>query len=689
MIEADPIMVEEKRKQSKIFLPPVDGYKADETTGVTRTALPITETPSSIGVVTRDIIKDTFSLRQQDAFEHVSGVSRSNTRILRDEGFNIRGFQIGGFSGMRQNGLPIEGNFSPEVALVERYEIIKGPASIVGGASSPGGFVNRITKRPENRNFATSQFQAGSFGLYRGVADANGVLPENNNVRGRLIFAVEEGGNYVDEVDVRQYTVAPSLQMDLFNGAGTLFLTGHYQKFDGSSTPGFPILPTGKAPDIPRTRNFGGGSATGAETTFEGQNIEAHYVHEFINNLTLTMRGKYSHSDSLDKNIYGWGLYQDGDSYYSYMYGSLRLNDNETYAGEVFLSKEFEVLGQNHEVLLGVDHRDMRQDFRVGYQYIGTDNIFDPAHELHLPAIEELQAEAATRPYHLYLKQTGLFGQVVARPVPRLTLVGAFRQDWAYNRDRNPGSDADPTAATHSALTGRVGATYELVPGVYAYGGISQSFQVNFSALTMDGSGLPPETGDNYEVGAKLELVDGRLLITTALFRSFRQNVATTDPDNPNFSIAVGEQRHQGVEFDINGQPWPGLNLTGNVSYIDSKVTKDNRLPVGTPPGRAPRGYLGKVFATYELQTGVLQGFGIGGGAFFHSGYELFRGNKTDPWERVDAIVFYRPPQKAYDFTINVRNLLDATYLENPGQLSGYNSFGAPATVVGTLRVTF
>ena len=703
VIEAEPIVVEETRKQSKVFLPPVDGYKADETTGVTRTALPVTETPSSIGVVTRDIIKDTFSLRQQDAFEHVSGVSRNNTRNGRAEGFNIRGFIVGSFEGfqfaaLRQNGLAADSIWALDPALVERYEIIKGPASIAGGSSLPGGVVNRVTKRPQDTNFATSQFQAGSFGLYRGVFDANGVLPQNSDVRGRLIFVVEEGGNFVDDVDVRQYTIGPSVEMDFFGGAGTLLLTGYSQRFIGSSYIGFPLLENGEVPDISRTRNIGGGTPNGSETTFEGQNYEAHYVHQFVNNLTLSMRGKHQHSDVSDSVIYATargnrgGIPPSGDALIG---GTVRQNDQKTFAGEVFLSKEFQAFERKHEILLGVDHRDHNQDFDFGQVTdIGSDNIFNPANNLQLLPNHVLLERTtwSTVPRTVELSQTGVFGQLVARPLVGLTMVGAFRHDWADVTTTFKGRvPYRVLTADDTAFTGRIGAIYELLPGIGVYGGYSESFQMNIFSTGPDATQLlEPETGQNYEVGAKLDLLNGKVLVTTALFRSFRQNVPSRNPVT-RFNELIGEQRHQGVEFDINGQPMPGLNLTGNVSYVDAKVTKDNNPSrIGTPPIRIPVGYLGKVFATYELQTGGLQGFGFGGGVFFHSGFELDRGAfQTDPYERVDAIVFYRPPQKTYEFTINVRNLLDATYIENPGSRDGYNGFGAPATVVGTLRMTF
>ncbi|GJL49047.1 MAG: ferrichrome-iron receptor [Nitrospirales bacterium] len=696
VVQVEPVEVTDTITRPTGFLPPVDGYKADQTTSSTRTALPINETPTSIGVVTRDVIKDTFSRSQSEAFEHVSGVTRRNTtRLGRSEQFSIRGFgsnnRFGSLGALRSNGLPVGMAFAPDPALIERYEIIKGPASIAGGASSPGGLVNRVTKSPQDENFATSDFQTGSFDFYRGVIDANGVLPQHKNVRGRFIFAVEEGGHFVDDIDVRQYTIAPSVEIDLFDGTGILLLTGHYQKFDGSNYKGIPLLANVEIPDIPRTHNISGGTSNGADLDFDGQNYEAHYVHDFVNNLKLSMKGKYSLSDQVDRTLYAYPSPELPPSGDMPIYSGLQRNEWETYAGEIFLSHEFEALGQKHEVLVGVDHRDHKVDIFAASEYVGINNIFNPVNTFNVLPDDSL---FAFNNRQIDFKQTGVFAQVVARPLPRLTLVGALRQDWAettaedFRRDRTSKGD-------DSELTGRVGAIYELFPGIRIYGGFAQSFIVNFFGVQADGSLLPPETGENYEVGAKIDLLDGRVRLTTAVFRNYRQNIQAADLGNPGFSRAVGEQRHQGVELDINGQPWPGLNLLGQFSIIDAKVTDDNDgFYEGSHPVGIPRSYVGKVFATYELQSGPLQGFGFGGGVFFQSGFVLETFDappfpSTDDYERVDAVVFYRPPRKAYEFTINVRNLLDATYIESGGFANAFNQFGAPVSVFGTLRVKF
>jgi iron complex outermembrane receptor protein len=528
------------------------------------------------------------------------------------------------------------------------------------------------------------------------MIDANGVLPSNDNVRGRMVFAVEDGGNFVDFTPVRQYTVAPSVEFDLFKGAGKLLILGTYQKFEGASYPGWPLTTDGKMLDVPRTRNFGGGAGVGAYTNYTGYNGELHYDHKFIHDIKLTAKGKVSKSDLTDKTVYSYvygGIPPSGDAYLN---SGMRHTRFDTYAGELTLSKEFSLFGQKHEILAGADHRDMTQNFFLGYTYLpegGTpvlDNVFNPRNGIQAASNSFLTSQA-TNPYRATLKQTGVFAQTIIRPFERLTLVLAGRHDNAdsTNRATLTGEQQDQT---RSAWTGRAGATLKVTPWMNVYGGIQQAFAPQPFFLTRDNQLLEPEKSINYEAGTKLNFFEGRLRITTAVFRTYRQNAQTFDPTDSRFSLAIGLQRHQGVEFDVNGQPIPGLNVNMAFTLLDAEIRGDDVNPsfIGSTPTRVPRDYFGRVFGTYELQSGPLRGFGFGGGVFFTGGYEVTLPNaiSTDSYQRVDALLFYRG-NKRYDVTFNVRNLLNAKYIESPGSLAGYNGFGAPITAIGTVRVFF
>ena len=73
----------------------------------------------------------------------------------------------------------------------------------------------------------------------------------------------------------------------------------------------------------------------------------------------------------------------------------------------------------------------------------------------------------------------------------------------------------------------------------------------------MTGDPLDEERSRQYEIGAKVELLDGRFFASTALFQIDKSDVAATDPDNPFFSINGGEERSRGIEFDLAGEMLP------------------------------------------------------------------------------------------------------------------------------------
>ena len=337
----------------------------------------------------------------------------------------------------------------------------------------------------------------------------------------------------------------------------------------------------------------------------------------------------------------------------------------------------------------------MTQNFFLGYTYLpegGTpviDNVFNPINGIPA-ASDSFLTSVAVDPRQSTLKQTGVFAQTVIRPFERLTLVLAGRHDNADSTNRNTVTGVQ-NDQTRSAWTGRAGATVKITEWMNVYGGIQQAFAPQPFRITRDNVLLEPEKSINYETGARFNFFEDRLRITTAVFRTYRQNAPSIDPADNRFEIAIGQQRHQGVELDVNGQPTPGLNLNAALAFLDAEIRSDGDLSrVGSTPFNVPRDYFGRLFGTYEIQSGPLKGFGGGGGVYFTGGYEVTLPNRfgTDPYQRVDAVLFYRG-NKRYDVTVNIRNLLNQKYIENPGTVNSYNIFGAPITAIASLRVFF
>ncbi len=214
------------------------------------------------------------------------------------------------------------------------------------------------------------------------------------------------------------------------------------------------------------------------------------------------------------------------------------------------------------------------------------------------------------------------------------------------------------------------------------------SFQ-NISARTVTGDLLEVEQSRQFEIGAKVELLDGRFFASTALFQIDKTDVAATDPDNPFFSINGGEQRSRGIELDVAGEPLPGWRLTANYAYIDAEITDDpSGVTTGNRLGGVPK-HSGGFFTTYEIQGGPLQGFGGGGGLFVSDRVKLdnFDTAELPGWEQVDAVAFYR--RKHWVVQLNVKNLLDEEFFY-ASALGVTEVQRAPErTILGSLRFEF
>src|SRR5205085_8060732 len=71
-----------------------------------------------------------------------------------------------------------------------------------------------------------------------------------------------------------------------------------------------------------------------------------------------------------------------------------------------------------------------------------------------------------------------------------------------------------------------------------------------FSGLDVSTSTLKPERFDNYEVGAKWEVLDG-LLATAAVYQLDRSNTRAANPDSSGTFILTGKQRSKGLELGL------------------------------------------------------------------------------------------------------------------------------------------
>jgi iron complex outermembrane receptor protein len=195
---------------------PVPGYFAGNASSASKTDRPILETAQSISVVTAEQIADRKVDRVEDAVAYTAGVRVGSSGLdPRFDTISVRGFDTtmsaDFLDGLRQpyNGwLSIYGT---EAYTLERSEVLKGPASVLYGQISPGGMVNRVSKRPSPLAKNEVQLQAGNHDHRQGQFDVGGQLDENGDVLLRTVGVYRDAENYIEQLNNDVRLLAPSL----------------------------------------------------------------------------------------------------------------------------------------------------------------------------------------------------------------------------------------------------------------------------------------------------------------------------------------------------------------------------------------------------------------------------------------------------------------------------------------------
>ncbi len=203
---------------------------------------------------------------------------------------------------------------------------------------------------------------------------------------------------------------------------------------------------------------------------------------------------------------------------------------------------------------------------------------------------------------------------------------------------------------------------------LYMYASYSGIF-VPQNKSDINGDRLKSVTGDSYETGVKGEFFDKKLNTTLALFKTRQDNVAEQagiSGGQAYYTTADGI-RSQGYEFDIAGQVWDDLELSGGFTHVDIDNSDGSAAKTYTPRD------IFKLAATYRMNQ-----WKAGAGVSWQSDiYRIDNGVKVtqDSYALLNLMA-------GYDFTrnlsatLNVYNVANEKYINSLYWSQGY--YGAP-----------
>jgi iron complex outermembrane recepter protein len=668
------------------------GYRAPNSTVGTKTDTPIKDVPQSIQVIPRQVLEDQAETSFNDALRNVSGVSQAAGGRIDVRGFRATdSIKTNGSSNDRGGTFTIQGAESSNLDLenVEQIEVLKGPASVLYGSGEPGGTINITTKQPEKEPSYRLQGRVGNFGFYRPSLDFTGPLTQDKRITYRLNAFYENSGSFVDFVKNEAFALYPVLRFEIGENTA-LTLEGSYRQENGISRPSLPtrgtVLPNPFG-EIPISRYLGEPDFDRRE--FEEYSIGYRLEHQFSDDWSIKNSFNYGSLSDEDQGVSGGAT--DNQVVNREFFRSQFTQENYNFQVDILGKIETGWVTQN--LLFGAEYTRGTGTDVVRFSPIpGTLDIFQPIYGNVPDDLGVFQLAFASKSTNTTV---GVYAQNLISFGKKVKLLVGGRYDWNSLKGEDFITGETFKEDPVGAFSPRVGIVYQPIEPVSLYANFSRSFLPSFGTDRL-GNSFKPVIGQQFEAGIKGELFNGKASATLAAFDITRRNDFVPDPVDPdNFSIQIGEIRSRGIEFDLSGEPLPGLRLIATYALTDSEITEDNRPGfVGERTLNVPL-HSGSLWAVYEVQKGSLQGLGLGSGVFVvgervgnfpgATGAEGDERFTLNPYARIDALLYYRHDN--WKVQLNVENLLSTNYIES--SFGGDVLVGAPFTIRGQFSVTF
>ncbi|MBE9062516.1 TonB-dependent siderophore receptor [cf. Phormidesmis sp. LEGE 11477] len=658
-----------------------EGYNPTDSSTAIGIDTPLRDTPFSVQVIPQAVIEDRNVVELGEALETAGSVVSAGGRGVSRDGpnFLIRGFPV--VDSIFRDGIATSSLASIGTEDIERVEVLRGPASILFGQGEPGGIINLVSKRPLDEPFYSVSASVGNFDTYRGAIDVSGPLNEQKTVKYRLNLSYENLGSFRDFVDSESLLISPIVTWDISDRTSLEFY-GRYAYDQETIDNGIPASGDGVV-DIPRSRFLGENFAEFTQNQFSlGYRLD----HEFSEDWSLRHATQYFSFDPERFGPLSVAFNEETGDLARFEYFA---DDQERqFFTNVEAIGRFSTGSVEHQLLVGTEYRRDSESpsFQFGPPYTSI-NVFDPVYtEEPYDINPDFFRDGITNNIAFYLQDQ-------LEIIPQLKLIGGLRYDLVSRRISEEDLDEprqDDFDFSDEALTPRFGVIYQPIDPLSLYASYTASFNPSTGVSRNDDDSIfEPETGRQFEVGVKADLLDS-LSLNFAAFDIRKKNVQVPDPDDFPFSRQTGELASRGIELNLDGEILPGWNMTAAYTYLNAFVSDDTRADlVGNDFANAPENQF-SLWTTYEVQQGNLEGLGAGLGLFYVGDRQGDLNNTfTMPsYLRTDGALFYK--RNNWRSQLNFENLFNINYIDSStfGFRSRVNP-GAPFGITATFSIEF
>jgi catecholate siderophore receptor len=712
VIQLDTIHQEIKAEQAP-------SLKVDQSAN-SKFVAPLLDTPKSVSVISKQLIADTQVTTLADALRTVPGITLGAGEGGNPNGDRpfIRGFNSE--SSMYVDGIRNATSQNREIFAVEQVEVTKGSASAMGGAGTTGGSINMISKVAKKGNALEGSVAGGTDNYQRITLDGNKDFGNGIAARVAVMGHHNEKAGQKDGAEYKRAGIAPSITFGLDTPTRAT-LSYYYLKTDDTPDSGIPynnpfgapragaidyrpLNGNGKPINVKQAKYYGW-----KDRDFQKQENQSGTIkleHDLSDNLTISNTAVYNNS----KNDYLWTNPDDSRGNFLlngnvWARANSRVADTNAFSDQLALTGKFSTGFLKHSFNLGAEYSDQETD-RTQYIINGknatgtlnpdntpTNNCSIPANITsgwctsvenpnRAPWTGTLSTNGADR-YNIESKSKSVYFLDSIEFTPQWLLDLGVRWDdysteqtMTYGARNNAVTGANNTPITASAgdqvtikndkdfINYQAGLTFKPVEN----GSIYASYATSSNPIGVDGGdgseginaaiqNLKPEEVRTMELGTKWDILDDKLNLTAAIFRTEKTNTRAAAEDGTTQNI--GETRVDGIELGANGNITEKWAVSAGYTYLDSELVDDG---TGTNEGKQVQN-VAKNSATLWTTYAVTPALTLGAGAVaMDKVYGNAANTKFIPgYVRYDAMARYNVNENV-DLQLNINNLSDERY---------------------------
>ncbi|MDI9223543.1 catecholate siderophore receptor Fiu [Pantoea sp. EA-12] len=693
---------------------------------------PLVDTTRTMTVISDQVIKDQGVNNLTDALKNVPGVGAfyagENGSSSTGDAVYMRGMDTS--NSIYVDGIRDIGSVTRDTFNTQQVEVIKGPSGTDYGRSAPSGSINMISKQPRLDTGLDASVSVGSAWMRRGTLDYNQAINDNSAFRLNLMGEKTHDAAR-DNVENERYGVAPSLAFGL-DTSTRLYL--NYLHVHQNNTPdgGIPTIglpgyssPTAATAALNNSGKVATSNYYGTDSDFDKSTTD-----------TGTIRFEHDLNDSTTiRNTTRWSRVKQEYLLTAVMGSTITtpdLNDvgtwtwtrnanqkdvsNRILTNQTNITSKFYTGSVGHDISAGVEFtRENQTNYGVNAITAPAVNIYHPISSISVGGLDRNGANANGQ-----TDTTGIYAFDTLAITKSFELNGGIRLD-SYHTEYDSatacggtgrGALACPagtargtpittvdTAKSGNLVNWKAGALYRLTEqgNVYVNYAISQQPPGGSSfALAAGGTGnsanrtdFKPQKAKSSEVGTKWQVLDKRLLLNAALFRTDIENEVDANDDGT--YSQTGKKRVEGYELSATGNITPDWEVIAGYTMQHASVKEGAAV---AQDGSSSIAYTPKHAFTLWTQYQATDAISVGGGARYVG--SLRRGSDgavgtpdhTEGYWVADAKLGYKVNNNL-DLQFNVYNIFDTNYVASINK-SGYRYHpGEPRTFLLTANVHF